>query len=82
MQGMDVRGKLPMRRIVNTFGAIGYTLLWFSYVIVLGVGVMWLAQGGHLEIIGVSPVKNLYKSLRAISYNRRSHGKLSPIASL
>ncbi len=46
-----------MRRIVNTFGAIGYTLLWFSYVIVLGVGVMWLAQGGHLEIIGVSPVE-------------------------
>ena len=55
MQDMDVRGFLPMRRIVNIFGAIGYSLLIFVYAITLGVVMMWLVNGGHLEFIGVSP---------------------------
>ncbi len=56
MQGMDmdVRGRLPMRRIVNIFGAVGYTLLIFAYAITLGVIAMWLVQGGHMEFIGVT----------------------------
>ena len=69
MQGMDVRGFLPMRRIVNIFGAVGYSLLISSGTIALGVVLMWLVYGGQLEIIGVpreaatatqtGPVENL-----------------------
>lgn len=69
MQGMDVRGFLPMRRIVNIFGAVGYSLLISSGTIALGVLLMWLVYGGQLEIIGVpreaatatqtGPVENL-----------------------
>ena len=65
MQGMDVRGFVSMRRIVNIFGAIGYSLLIFSYTIIFGVLAMWIIQGGHLEIIGVSPVSD--SSIQAVS---------------
>ena len=54
MQGMDVRGFVSMRRIVNIFGAIGYSLLIFAYAVSIGVLIMWIIQGGHLEVIGVS----------------------------
>ena len=44
-----------MRRIVNMFGAVGYSLLIFSYAVTLGVLAMWMIQGGYLESIGISP---------------------------
>lgn len=48
-----MRDVLPTRRIVNGFGAIGYSLLIIVYAIMVGVGLLWLVQGGHLTIIGV-----------------------------
>lgn len=39
----------PSRRIVNLFGAFGYTLLIFSITVTVGVVMMWLIQGGHFQ---------------------------------
>lgn len=43
----------PSNPIVNVFGAIGYSLLVVVYVVMVGVGVLWLVHNGSLEVIGV-----------------------------
>ena len=52
---MNVRGKVPIRRIVNFFGAAGYSLLIVSYVLVVAVGLLWLGRAGMLTSLGVTP---------------------------
>lgn len=49
----DVRK--PSRRIVNVFGAIGYSVLITVYTVVVGVGLMWLIEGGHMSSLGINP---------------------------
>jgi len=55
MQDMGARDVLSTRRIVNSFGAIGYSLLIIVYAIMAGVSILWLIQGGHLAVVGVPP---------------------------
>lgn len=50
-----MRAILPSRRIVNMFGAIGYSLLLASYAIVAGVVMLWLVNSGHLGAIEAPP---------------------------
>ena len=50
---MGVRGTTQMRRVVNTFGATGYSLLILGYAMVLGGVLMWLVGSGSLETLGV-----------------------------
>ena len=41
---MNVRGPLPIKRIINAFGAVGYTLLLFVYAIISLSAVVWLIR--------------------------------------
>lgn len=50
-----VRKRLPMRRIANIFGAVGYSLLLFTYAVIVGVGLLWLVKTGSLVPIGITP---------------------------
>ena len=43
---MNVRGPLPIKRIINAFGAVGYTLLLFVYAIISLSAVVWLMRRG------------------------------------
>ena len=43
---MNVRGPLPIKRIINAFGAVGYTLLLFVYAIISLSAVVWLIRRG------------------------------------
>ena len=52
---MSMRTILPIRRVVNIFGAIGYNLLVPACAIAIGVGLLQLAWSGALEIIGIRP---------------------------
>lgn len=51
---MDEAVKKPSRRILNAIGALGYSLLIFTYVIVAGVVLLWAASEGHLAAISLS----------------------------
>ena len=55
MQGMNVRSLLTSRRIVNMFGAIGYSVLIVAYAVVVGTILMWLVRSGYGEAVGVLP---------------------------
>lgn len=46
---------MPMRRVVNIFGAIGYNLLITACAIASGIGLLQLAWSGALAIIGIRP---------------------------
>ena len=52
---MSMRTILPIRRVINIFGAIGYNLLVPACTIAIGVGLLQLAWSGALEIIGIRP---------------------------
>lgn len=45
---MRVQSLLPSRRIVNMFGAVGYSLLIVTYAIVAAMVFYWLISNGHL----------------------------------
>ena len=51
---MGVRALLPSQRIVNMFGAIGYSLLLISYALVASIMLFWLINNGSL-VVGGSP---------------------------
>lgn len=53
---MDSQLSISSRKIVNIFGAIGYSLIVVLYGIIIAVILAWLINGGHLVIIGMSPV--------------------------
>ena len=44
------------RRIANSFGAVGYSLLAFIYAVILGGIILSLINGGQLSKIGIEPV--------------------------
>lgn len=50
-----MRSLLPSHRIVNMFGAIGYSLLIFTYAIVAGTILLWLIHSGNGEALGLIP---------------------------
>ena len=52
---MNARGINPVRRLINLFGALAYSLLIFTYAIIVGAGLLWLARSGLLMQLGVSP---------------------------
>ena len=52
---MSMRTILPIRRVINIFGAIGYNLLVPACAIAIGVGLLQLAWSGALEIIDIRP---------------------------
>lgn len=41
--------------VVNIFGAVGYTLILFIYILSSGVLLWWLANGGQLIAFGITP---------------------------
>jgi len=51
---MNARGIKPIRRLINMFGALAYSLLIFTYAVIVGVGLLWLARSGLLMQLGVS----------------------------
>lgn len=57
MQAMNVRGLLTSRRIVNMFGAIGYSVLVVTYVIVVVVMAIWLVRGGYSDSLDMTPAE-------------------------
>ena len=52
---MNARGIKPIRRLINMFGALAYSLLIFTYAVIVGAGLLWLARSGLLMQLGVSP---------------------------
>lgn len=50
---MNVRGPLPIRRITNVFGAVAYTLLMYTYVLICIFAVIWLVRRGYLAAVGL-----------------------------
>ena len=51
---MNVRGPLPIKRIINAFGAVGYTLLLFVYAIISLSAVVWLMRRGKFFGLSVN----------------------------
>ena len=52
---MNIRGRIPMRRVVNIFGAVGYTVLIFSYVVAICGVWVFLVKNGWLASVGMPP---------------------------
>jgi len=52
---MNARSIKPVRRLINMFGALAYSLLIFTYAVIVGAGLLWLARSGLLMQLGVSP---------------------------
>jgi len=52
---MNARSIKPVRRLINMFGALAYSLLIFTYAAIVGAGLLWLARSGLLMQLGVSP---------------------------
>ena len=70
---MRVSSNLSIRRIANLFGAIGYSLLVFAYVIVLTGTVLWLIQSGFLSVLGIhyQPPAQQLEATQAVSQPRQ-----------
>ena len=51
---MNVRGPLPIKRIINAFGAVGYTLLLFVYAIISLSAIVWLMRRGKFFGLSVN----------------------------
>lgn len=50
-----VRPSHATRRIANLFGAIGYSLLLFICLVVVGVATLWLIRAGTMTSLGFPP---------------------------
>lgn len=49
--------RVPSRRIVNAIGAVGYSLLVSVYILMIGIGLIWLLNGGYLDELGIVAVE-------------------------
>ena len=55
MQAMKARNLLSSQRIMNMFGAVGYSLLIINCAIVAGAVLLWLINSGYGNTIGLQP---------------------------
>ena len=55
MQAMKARNLLSSQRIMNMFGAVGYSLLIINCAIVAGAVLLWLINSGYGSAIGLLP---------------------------
>lgn len=42
------------QRVVNVFGAVGYSLIIFLYVFLVLLGLLWVLSMGHMDFMGIS----------------------------
>ncbi len=78
---MNIRGRIPMRRVVNIFGAVGYTVLIFSYVVAICGVWVFLVKNGWLASVGMPP-EMLSQAPRAADLPPAQATDSSPIAGL
>ena len=70
-----------MRRVVNIFGAVGYTVLIFSYVVAICGVWVFLVKNGWLASVGMPP-EMLSQAPRAADFPPTQATDSSPIAGL